>query len=381
MMQKIQKLNLGVFFFLSGFVFSTWASRIPSIKTFYNLNDAELGSLLFIMPIASLVGLPFSGWLVSNYNSRIPLAISLSVVSFALTAIGFSTNIYQLCIAIFVFSFALRIVNISVNTQSVTLQKSHQKQIIGTLHGLWSIGGISGVALSTLFLSLKISINIHLLIVGLLTLILTVTCYQSLLNNDKSTSGNKIIIGKPDPYILSLGIISFLTAICEGGMFDWSGIYFKEVIKTPVFTYGYLVFMFFMASFRFLSDTVIEKIGMQTNYIISSVCIVCGILIAVIFPSFWCGMLGFSLVGIGTACIMPMNLALAGKSQKYSPGMSISIITTYSITGMLLGPPIIGYLSDAFNLRVSFILFAIAGLLITPISKRIFKLSKSQITP
>lgn len=326
------------------------------------------------MPIASLIGLPLSGWLVSNFNSRTPLTVSIIITSLALSAIGFSQNIYQLSAAIFIFSFTLRVVNISINTQAVTLQQRHHKPVSGTFHGLWSVGGITGVALSTLLISFKISIGYHLLLVGFLSILFTLFSFRHLLADDKALSGNKIIIGKPDPFILSLGIISFLTAICEGGMFDWSGIYFKEVIKTPVFTYGYLIFMCFMASFRFLSDKIIAKVGMQVNYIISSICIVTGILLAIIFPNFWCGMIGFSLVGMGTASIMPMNLVLAGKSKKYSVGMSISIITTYTITGMLLGPPIVGYISEAFNLRLSFILFALAGLLLAPLSQKLFKL-------
>ena len=53
--------------------------------------------------------------------------------------------------------------------------------------------------------------------------------------------------------------------------------------------------------------------------------------------------------------------------------MAISIIATYAIAGMLLGPPLIGYLSHAFNLKISFITFAISGIMIIPISKMFFE--------
>jgi MFS family permease len=67
-----------------------------------------------------------------------------------------------------------------------------------------------------------------------------------------------------------------------------------------------------------------------------------------------------------------MTYILAGQSKKYSPGMAISIIATYAIAGMLLGPPLIGYISHAFNLRVSFIIFAISGLMLIPVSALFF---------
>lgn len=168
-------------------------------------------------------------------------------------------------------------------------------------------------------------------------------------------------------------MVVFLCAICEGGMFDWSGIYFQEIVKANVFTYGYLIFMTFMAISRFLSDFMITRFGMPITYIISASCISTGIAIAVIFPFFWTSMFGFSMVGFGTAAIIPMSYALAGASKKYSPGMAISIIATYSITGMLLGPPIIGYIAHAFNLRASFVIFGICGMAMIPITNSFFK--------
>jgi len=363
---------LSLFFFISGFSFATWASRIPTIKTTFDFNEAELGSILLAMPVGSLIGLPISGWLVSKYNSRVPLTVGYGLNGLSLALIGFAHNTFSLILAITLFAFTTRIFNISVNTQGLTLQKRFEKKIIGSFHGFWSIGGIAGIALSTFLLTLNVSIQYHFLAVAILMILVSIYSYQFLLKGDRSETGNKIVLSKPDPYIFYLGIVVFLCAICEGGMFDWSGIYFQEVIKSDIFTYGYLIFMTFMATSRFLSDIIIARFGMPKTYIMSAVCIVSGICLAIIFPTFWTAMFGFSLVGFGTASIIPMSYALAGASKKYSPGMAISIIATYSITGMLLGPPLIGYLAHAFNLRVSFVIFAICGLALIPITRMFF---------
>jgi MFS family permease len=89
-------------------------------------------------------------------------------------------------------------------------------------------------------------------------------------------------------------------------------------------------------------------------------------------------MIGFSLVGFGTAAVIPMTYSLAGASKKYSPGMAISIIATYGITGMLAGPPLIGYISHALNLRVAFITFGLAGIMLIPVSQLFFKYRRRQ---
>jgi MFS family permease len=375
-----QRIALSIYFFLSGFGFSSWASRIPTIKTNFGLNEAELGSLLLTMPISSLIGLPISGWLVSRFNSRVPLFVAFLFFSLALTFIGFSEKMGFLVISVALLSFCMRIFNISINTQSINLQKTFEKKINGSFHGLWSVGGLVGVLFSTLMVSLQVPLYTHFLIVTSFTVVLSALAFPFLMRNDRAPSGNKLIIGKPDKSIMYLGLLVFFAALCEGGMFDWSGVYFKEVVKEELFTLGYLIFMTFMALSRFFSDKIIEQIGMQKTYIFGACVVAIGILTVIIFPYFWPTLFGFSIVGIGVAAVFPMTFTLAGNSKKYSPGMALSIISTYSTVGMLIGPPMIGYIAHLFNLKYSFVLFMIAGLMLIPISQLYFKEVKSQQT-
>ncbi len=367
-----QRISLASFFFFSGFCFSSWASRIPTIKGTFEFNDAQLGTILLFMPVSSLIGLPVSGWLISRFDSRYPLLAGFSAMCIALAGIGFASSSFTLVVAICFFAFSMRIFNIAVNTQAITLQKQFEKKINGSFHGLWSTGGIAGVGFSTLLVAMNVGMGVHLLVVSLIGIAATVFSFRQLLREDRAPSGNRLQLGKPDPYIIYLGCLVFLAAVCEGGMFDWSGIYFKEVVNVEVFTLGYLIFMIFMATSRFLSDRVIDAIGMRNTYVLSAVLVITGILTAVIFPSFWTAMVGFCLVGFGTAPVIPMTYLLAGGSKKYSPGMAISIIATYGIVGMLIGPPLIGYISHASGLRLAFIAFAIGGALMIPISRLFF---------
>jgi hypothetical protein len=277
------------------------------------------------------------------------------------------------------FAFGMRIFSISVNTQAISLQKQFDRKINSSFHGLWSTGGIVGVGISTLFVALDISMQIHFAIVSFITIPITLFSYKFLLQNDRSPSGNKLILGKPDPYIVYLGLLVFFAAICEGGMFDWSGVYFKEVVHVELFTLGYLIFMMFMALSRFVADRLMDQIGMPKTYMLSASLIISGIGLAVILPYFWTAMIGFCLVGFGTASIIPMTFLLAGSSKKYSPGMAISIIATYSIVGMLIGPPVIGYIAHATNLRIGFITFAFSGMMLIPVSQLFFRFQQSQV--
>lgn len=367
-----QRIALSAYFLLSGICFSTWASRIPTIKDNFNLDENTLGNLLMVMPASAIIGIPLSGWLVSKFDNRIPLQIASFTFLLSLLFIGFAPSIWWVVLALVVFSVSLRVINIAINTQSIAIQEKFEKKIVGTFHGIWSIGGILGVLFSTIMIKFKISIEWHLLLVAVFGILMILFAFPYLLRNDKARSGNGIRLGKPSKYISLLGLIVFFAAICEGGMYDWNGVYFKEVVKEEVFTYGYLLFMVCMTISRLTIDKMMEKFGMKKLYILGSFLIMIGVTMAVVFPYFWTALIGFCMVGFGVSGLYPMTFILSGKAKKYSVGIVISIVSTYSTVGMFLGPPIIGYLAHAFGLQRAFITFIIGGFMFIPLSKMVF---------
>jgi MFS family permease len=373
-----QRIGTSTFFFLAGLLFASWASRIPTIKTALDLNEAELGSMLLIMPISSFVGLGAAGWLLERFDTRWPLIWAFMSICIFLYMISISGTILMFGLSIFLFAFANRILNIAVNTQSINIQKNYGKIINGSFHALWSLGGIAGVGITTLFVAFDVGIVSHLSVIAVFVAFLSLIMFRFLIKNDKEKSQQRIVWRKPDPKIMTLSLLILLAATCEGGMFDWSGVYLKEVVNVEIFSMGYFIFMIFMASSRFASDWFINRLGMQNLYYLSASIVAVGLMIAVMFPNFLMVMIGFSLVGIGTAAIIPMTLSLTGTSTKYSPGMAISLVSTFAMTGILTGPPVIGWIAHVTSLRVSFALMALAAISIIPVSRRFFRINAIQ---
>ena len=373
-----QRIALSAYFLLSGICFSTWASRIPTIKDNFNLDENTLGNLLMVMPASAIIGIPLSGWLISKFDSRIPLQVASFTFLLSLLSVGFAPSIWFIVASLVVFSISLRVINISINTQSISIQEKFEKKIVGSFHGIWSIGGILGVLFSTIMIKFKISIEWHLLMVAIFGILMVLFAFPHLLRDDKSRSGGGFKLGKPSKYISLLGFIVFFAAICEGGMYDWNGVYFKEIVNEKVFTFGYLLFMISMTISRLTIDKMMEHFGMQKLYILGSVLIVLGVSMAIIFPYFWPALIGFCMVGFGVSGLYPMTYILAGRAKKYSVGIVISIVSTYSTIGMFLGPPIIGYLAHAFGLQRAFITFIVGGLMFIPLSKMVFNHLKNR---
>src|SRR5690606_29721579 len=112
---------------------------------------------------------------------------------------------------------------------------------------------------------------------------------------------------KPDAVLVQLGVIGFCSMATEGAMFDWSGIYFKDIVHAPssLVVVGYASFMIMMAAGRFVGDWAIRRIGRRTLLQVSGCLIFTGMSISVFFPTVAIASLGFMLVGLGVACVVP----------------------------------------------------------------------------
>ncbi len=171
------------------------------------------------------------------------------------------------------------------------------------------------------------------------------------------------LFARPDSRILLLGLIAFCCMLCEGAMADWSGVYFKKVVEAnPAYTtLGYVAFTSTMAMGRFLGDRLVTKFGVKRMLQLSGTIITTGLLIAVLFPYLLTATIGFLLVGFGVSSVVPIVYGLAGKSSTMSASTALAAVSTIGFLGFLIGPPVIGFIAQAINLRWSFTLIALLG--------------------
>jgi len=358
------------FYFSMGLMFASWASRIPDIKTKLHLNDALFGTILFAMPAAQFIMMTFSGKLVTRFGSRKVALFALPLYSICLSNIGLVREGWQLAIALFMFGLAGNLCNISINTQGVSAERLYQRPIMATFHGGWSMAGFTGALIGLIMINLKIVPYWHFITV--IIIVWTIIWF----NHDYLVKGKpgvdpdvpkRKFFNRPDIALVQLGVIGFCSMASEGAMFDWSGIYFKDVVKAPpsLVILGYTSFMIMMASGRFLADYVTSKIGRKRLLQICGTMISTGLYTAVFFPYLVTSTIAFMLVGLGVSSIVPSVYSAAGRHTKVPPGIALATVASVSFLGFLMGPPMIGYISQAAGLRYSFAVIGIFGLGIT----------------
>lgn len=367
------RIAVSIFFFCQGLCFATWASRIPDIKTSLHLTDAALGSILLALPAGQLTAMPFSGRLVTHFGSKKILRICAILYAFSLTNIGLATQGWQLALGLYLFGVFGNMCNISVNTQAIRAEKLYGRPIMTSFHGVWSTAGFTGALLGLLMKALHVSPYPHFWIATALVFILIGAFQVYLQPGAAAMTEKKPFFSKPDGMLVQLGIIGFCSMASEGAMFDWSGVYFQDVVKASaaLTILGYTSFMIMMASGRFIGDRLIQRFGRKKMLQISGILISTGLFISVLFPQIVTATIGFLIVGFGVSSIVPMVYSSAGKNAKIPPGMALAAVSSISFLGFLMGPPLIGYIAQISSLRYSFACIGLLGISITIMVSRL----------
>lgn len=370
------RLAVAMIYFSMGIGFSSWASRIPDIKTTLQLSDAMFGSILFAMPMGQFLMMPFSGKLVTRFGSPKVMAFAIPVYTICLIVIGLVYAGWQLAIMLFLFGVVGNMCNISINTQGIAAEKLYGKPIMASFHGGWSLAGFTGALIGLAMINLKLSPFWHFSIVLILIWIIFLVNHPFMIENKANKTTVPVrrrFFEKPDSALVQLGIIGFCSMASEGAMFDWSGLYFKDVVNAPasLVILGYTSFMIMMATGRFLADFLISKIGRKRLLQFSGIMISTGLFTAVFFPNLISSTLAFMMVGLGVSSIVPTVYSTAGKQTKVPPGIALATVASVSFLGFLMGPPLIGYIAEAFSLRYSFAVIGLFGIGITIMVSRI----------
>lgn len=370
---RLNRIAVSAFFFLAGLCFSSWASRIPNIQQHLHLDNAALGGVLLGLPVGLMTSLPLAGWLVARFGSR-PVAIAGALLyATTLPVLGLCAAVWQLVACLYCFGLFGNLLNISINTQAIGTEALYGRTIMASYHGLWSLAGFSGATIGGAFIGLGWRPWQHFLVITAVAYVIVIVLSRRLISRDAADRANQPIFARPDRSLINLGIIAFCSMICEGAMFDWSNVYFQKIILPPkaLAGIGLTAFMSTMASGRFLGDWLATKWGIRLMLQFSGTLTATGLLLAILFPWLFPALIGFLFVGAGVSSVVPLVYSAAGRSKVLSPGVALAAVSTIGYLGFLFGPPFIGFIAQAFSLRVSLGLIAILGSVIALFASRI----------
>ena len=360
--------------------FATWIPHIPFAQRTFGLDEATLGLTLLAIAAGAIITMPLAGGLIARRGSR-PVCV-FGGLAFCLvipSILMFSS--YPL----FVFNLLLLgafggALDVGMNAHGVYVEGQYGKPIMSSFHGMFSVGGLVGAGVAGGLLALGWTPVQHMALMSVVLVLLTVGALRYLLPPEPVATAE----GEPpaplfalprERTMIILAMLALFIFMAEGAMADWATVYLEAMSNTSasLAAVGFATFSLTMAIGRLTGDAVVRVLGRVSMVRWGSALGTLGILIAALSTQPGPAIVGFALVGLGLANVVPIIFSAAGYLSPSSPGRGIAAVTTAGYFGFLAGPPVIGLLAKLITLSGAFLVLATALLLVAMSAKLVQK--------
>jgi predicted MFS family arabinose efflux permease len=352
---KTQRIAVAAFFFANGFLYSNWTARLPEFQQKLGVNDAVLGSLLFLIALGAIIAMPFSGWFTTRLGSRRPSIIMGLLFCAVLALVPVFQQLWLVSLVFIALGISTGSMDVAMNGQAILVERLFQRPINASFHATFSIGMALGAGSGALVSRFGIPLQLHLpLMSGLVILLLLWASTHLVRDEPEPNEAEESHFRWPSRAILPLGLIAFCCMCGEGSMVDWSAQYMNKVVgKSEDFSaLAFACFGIAMTIGRIFGDYTTQKLGPRQLLLIDASLTILGLSLALGFPSVLTTFIGFFLAGLGFSTIIPLVFSRAGNLRGDNPAAGIAMASTVGYAGFFVGPPSIGYLSALFGLRV-----------------------------
>ena len=338
-------------FLLNGAVIASFVPHIPGIKARLTLSDGQLGWLLLAMGAGAVIALPVAGWLVARVGSRAITTGSATALSLALVLPVLCPGVASTAAALALLGASNATLDVAMNAQGVLVENAWRRPIMSSFHALYSVGGLVGAGGAALAMAGGLSAPSHVTVVAVLSLIAVAMARSSLFPSEPRAAHDPVFVWPPAA-LLGLGGLSFCALLAEGAMGDWSAVYLRDAVgTTPAFAaLGFATFSLAMALGRFTGDGLARRLGSSRLLQLSGALAAVGLAAALLRGTAVVSLIGFGLVGLGVANLIPILFSAAGRAPGIAPGTGIAAVATTGYVGYLAGPPLIGVAAEGAGL-------------------------------
>lgn len=360
------RLAVSAVFFLNGGLLGVWASRIPAFADRLALEPGTLGLVLLCLAGGAIIAFPLAGHMSDKHGASAVSRALAAIYAVTLCLLPLSANAWMLGLLLLFYGAALGALDVTMNAWAAEVEKRHGKPIMSAFHAIFSLGAGLGAGSGYLAIALGWSVAVHFLLMGIgLGIACSWLARVAWDSTRTAQNGKAPVFAIPRGALAIVGLVTFCSALGEGAVADWSGVYLDRVkgAGEAQAALGFAVFSAAMVAMRLIGDRVVDRLGPVPTARASGLVGLCGVLLA-IFGGTGATLAGFALLGIGMAVIFPLAFSRAAADPEVSAGRAIASVATLGYGGGLVGPPAIGFVAEMTSLPFAFGLLAVAAAII-----------------
>jgi len=352
-------------FFMTGWVYAAWATRLPTIKHDLGLSDGELGAAILGLEAGAIVGLPAGGALVARVGSRRALRLGFAILPCALVAVAAAPGLALLAGALALMAAATSVVDVAMNAQGVELERRYERPILSGLHAGHPFGLAAGGVAGTAAAAANLPVLAHFAVAAGIGMV-SVRAATAFLVSERAAAGQPAL-ARPSGRLVSLGVIAFCAFLLDGAAYNWSAVHLRSEhsASAGVAAAAFTALALALAVGRLFGDRLVARFGRVRVVQGCGAIAAAGSTLAIAAPTAALALAGWALFGLGLAALAPTLLGAAPSAGDGSPAVAIAAVTTIGYFGSFTGPPLIGVLADLTSLSAALgMLVAVSALML-----------------
>jgi len=340
-------------FFTAGFAMACCAPLFPFIKDNVGADEPQFGLLLLCFGLGSIIAMPLTGFVAARHGPRSMVLLGGFGLVIFLPTLTIAETPFILGSFLFLFGASLGTIDVAMNIHGVAIEAVEKRSLMSNFHAQFSIGGLFGAGLMTLLLSAGAPLVVTAAIgatLALLAMLLTIPRLLHVKVADQST------FVFPHGIVLLLGLLAAIAFLVEGAVLDWGALLVIErQLTTPQSAgVGYILFSAAMVIARLTGDFVVAALSELWVLILGGIVTILGIATVLLAPLPLVALVGFVLIGLGSANLVPIFFSVAGRQTVMPTSLAIASVTTIAYSGVLVGPAMIGFAADLTSLPMAF---------------------------
>lgn len=342
--------------------------RMPALKDHLHLTDGQVGIALLGVSVGGIIGALLSRFVIGRHGV---LGIRAATFVLAVAGVGpalapsLGLLVATLCAVGFLWGF----IDVLGNGFGAHLERVAGRPMINGFHGFWSLGAFVGSVVAGGSALAGVTPLVQFVATGALIAAASVLLMRGFAQ-PAATDESPPAFGAVamTSVLLGLAAMAFTGVIAEGGTSDWSALFLREISHASpgVAAGGFSAFTIAATAVRFRADLLTARIGTLKVVRLGAALAAGGLLLVILVPILPMAILGFALVGVGTAVLLPLVFAAGANLMRDGSALAIVMASTYA--GTIAGPPLIGATADRFGLRLAMLIPLAAGLVVLGLS-------------